>query len=88
MRLAIYGLTGFLGGNIANFLKDKYEIFGFGNRKDISDFAEINQSKYFTFNSKNHISLLDTVKPDCIVFCISLDHNKTDFSYIKSTIPD
>ena len=81
MKLLIYGVTGFLGGNIACHFKDKMNVHGVAKRASIEKFSKLQGMDYHPFDFDKNSEILRQIKPNIIIFCISLDHNQSNISY-------
>lgn len=77
MKILIYGINGFLGGNLGSYLSRKHDVIGVGSTTDLAAGLSSNICKYYKYDGRD---IFAEEQPDIVVFCISLDHNKCNDS--------
>lgn len=82
MKVLIYGVNGFLGGNLAAYLTKAHQVVGIGSKPALDASLQGVVQKYFQYNDA--VNYIDQVKPDLVLFCISLDHNKSNENAVET----
>jgi nucleoside-diphosphate-sugar epimerase len=81
MKVLIYGINGFLGGNVGSYLSQFYNIVGVGTTTELAQGLGDGIHKYYRYNGED---LFTKECPDIVIFCVSLDHNKSNENAINT----
>ena len=85
-NVLIFGVNGYLGGLAAEVLdQNNYRVDGVGTTDQIDDALVDHVFQYFKIPENGNEYNIDLETYDIIMFCISLDHNKSEENY-RTTI--
>lgn len=85
-KICVVGSTGYIGSYLCQYLKKDFEIISC-SRKEINNFKFKKNIRHFIYGDITKHEFIDQIiklKPDTIIYTISLDHFDSEISLINS----